>query len=328
VNASLSRALAEWNADPRSSSSRSYEQPARSESASTWDIKGRLKRRKRLILGVATLAMARATLAIFMMPRNYVAISAVIFRGDRPDVIRLVDSQRGTSIGSDTLASEIELLTSEELLTTVVDELNLVADPDFNAAAAYETGFALPHKIAEFVAPVLSPMMREGQQLFARVQTKDNVQPTAAAAQKEVSATVMALKHRFTGWPVGVSRVIRISFSSRRAQTASLVANTVANVYVDRLLADKTKATQGAHTWINQRLKELRERASKFAQVYERFRFDNGLARGKDSTITQEQITQVSSELTQAWKRSAEAQAIFAQTCSGEAVDLDNRLIT
>jgi len=198
--------LDEWNADPRSSSSRSYEQPASSESASTWDIKGCLKRRKRRILGVATLAMALATAAVFMMPRTYVATSAVIFQGDRPEVIRLGDSQSGTPFGSDTLASEIELLTSEELLTTVVDKLNLVADPEFNPAAAHEIGFALPKDVAEFVAPVLNPIMREGQQLFARVQTKDGVLPAAAAAQKEVSATVMALKNRLIVWPVGVWR--------------------------------------------------------------------------------------------------------------------------
>jgi len=155
---------------------------------------------------VATLAMALATAAVFMMPRTYVATSAVIFQGDRPEVIRLGDSQSGTPFGSDTLASEIELLTSEELLTTVVDKLNLVADPEFNPAAAHEIGFALPKDVAEFVAPVLNPIMREGQQLFARVQTKDGVLPAAAAAQKEVSATVMALKNRLIVWPVGVWR--------------------------------------------------------------------------------------------------------------------------
>ncbi len=323
LNVVIDAALDDWNADPRSSSSRSYEQQPAGERASAWDIKGCLKRRKRRILAVTTLAMATATAVIFLTPRTYVATSAVIFQGDRPEVIRLGDAQSATPFGSDTLASEVELLTSEELLETVVRRLNLTTDPEFNPTAVHDAGFTLPKGVAEFVAPVLDPIMREGQQLLALARPKGEVQPAAATAQKELSATVMAVKGRLTVWPVGVSRVIRISFSSRHADMASLVANTVANVYVDRLLTDKTKATQEAHSWIDQRLNELRERASKSAQVYERFRFDSGLARGKDSTITQEQITQVSTELTQARQRNAEAQAILAQTRSGGAVDLD-----
>ena len=323
MNAPIGTALDEWNSDSRSSSSMSYEQQAPGESASTWDIKGCLKRRKRRILGVAALAMALATAVIFTLPRTYVATSAVIFQGDRPEVVRLGDGQNSTPFGSDTLASEVELLTSEELLETVVKQLNLVADPEFNPLAAHEAGFALPKNVSEFVAPVLVPITRKVQELVALVRPKDEVQPAAATVQKELSSTVLGLKTRLGVFPVGVSRVIRITFSSRRAEMASLIANTVANVYVETLLANKTKATREAHDWIDQRLNELRERASKSAQVYERFRFASGMTRGKDSTITQEQMTQVSTELTLARQRSAEAQAVLAQTRSGSVVDLD-----
>jgi len=323
LNVVIDAALDEWNADPRSSSSRSYDQQALSESAPKWDIKGCLRRRKRRILIVAALAMALATAAIFAIPKTYVATSAVIFQGDRPEVIRLGDVQNGSPFGPDTLASEVELLMSEELLQTVVKRLNLVADPEFNPAAAHEQGFKLPPSVAEFVAPVLTPVLREGQKLFAFAQPEVPAQPAALTAQKELSSTILAVKGRLAVWPVGVSRVIRISFSSRRAEMASLVANTIADVYVSTLVANKTQATQEAHSWIDQRLNELRERASKSAQVYEKFRFDSGLARGKDSTITQEQITQVSSELTLARQRNAEAQAVLAQTRNGGAVDLD-----
>jgi len=323
LNVVIDAALDEWNADPRSSSSRSYDQQATSESAPKWDIKGCLRRRKRRILGVAALAMALATAVIFAIPKTYLATSSVIFQGDRPEVVRLGDAQNGSPFGPDTLASEVELLTSEELLETVVKRLNLVADPEFNPAAAHEPGFTLPPGIAEFAAPVLTPLIQGSQNLLALVRPEAPAQSAAVTAQKELSSTILAVKGRLTVWPVGVSRVIRISFSSRHARMASLVANTVADVYVGTLLANKTQATQEAHSWIDQRLNELRERASKSAQAYEKFRFDSGLARGKDSTITQEQITQVSSELTLARQRNAEAQAVLAQTRNGGAVDLD-----
>jgi len=324
LNVVIDAALDEWNADPRSSAGRSYEPaPSGSGSVSTWDIKGCLRRRKRRILGVAVVTMAVATAVIFSLPKTYVATSAVIFQGDRAEVVRLGDVQRETPFGADTLASEVELLTSEELLETVAKQLNLVADPEFNPAARGDAGFTLPANVSEFIAPALNPVLREAQALFTLLKPKEDVQPIADPVQKQLSTTVMSMRTRLGVYPVGVSRVIRITFSSRRADVASLVANTVANVYVDTLLATKTKATQEAHSWIDQRLTELRDRASKSAQTYERFRFESGLARGKDSTITQEQITQVSTELTMARQRSADAQAILAQTRNAGGPDLD-----
>ena len=318
MNVVIDAALDEWNADPRSSS-RSYDQQPASGSASTWDIKGCLRRRKRRIVAVAALVMALATAVIFVMPKTYVATSAVIFQGDRPEVIRLGDAQNSAPFGPDTLASEVELLTSEELLETVVTKLNLTADPEFSAAAAHEPGLKLPNGVEAFFAPILS----EGERLLALVQPKEQTSAVRTTAQQQLTSTVMALKTRLTVWPVGVSRVIRISFSSRHADTAAAVANAIANVYVDVLLANKTTQTEEAHSWIDQRLNELRDRASKSAQIYEKFKFDSGLSRGKDSTLIQEQITQVSNELTQARQRSADAQAILAQTRNGGAVDLD-----
>ncbi len=60
-------AFDKWNADPRSSYSRSYEQQVLGESASAWDIRGSLKRRTRRILDAAMVAMALATVVIFAL---------------------------------------------------------------------------------------------------------------------------------------------------------------------------------------------------------------------------------------------------------------------
>ena len=118
----------EWNADQRSSSGRLYD-PVAGSSPPTWDIKGFLKRRKLIILAVTLAGMGIATGAIYAIPKSYQATSAVIFQGDRTEVVRLGETQRDLPFGPDTLASEVELLTSEELLQSVVKKLNLVADP-------------------------------------------------------------------------------------------------------------------------------------------------------------------------------------------------------
>jgi capsular exopolysaccharide synthesis family protein len=314
----------EWNADQRSSPGRLYD-PVPGGSPPTWDIKGFLKRRKLLILGVSMVAMAVATGAILALPKTYQATSAVIFQGDRAEVVRLGETQRDLPFGPDTLASEVELLTSEELLQSVVKKLNLVADPEFNVAAPrpQPTHPTLLDPAIAFLAPTFEPVTREAGRLLAMLRPKEPALSAADTARRELSSTVNAVRAKLAVYPVGVSRVIRIGFTSQRPEMAALVANTVASVYVDTLLDSKTQTTQEAHDWIDQRLNELRDRAAKSAQAYERFRFASGLARGKDSTITQEQITQVSTELTLARQRAAEAQSILDQTRGNGLADLD-----
>lgn len=314
----------EWNADQRSSPGRLYD-PVAVGSVPTWDIKGFLKRRKLRILTVALVAMATATGVILALPKTYQATSAVIFQGDRAESVRLGEAQRDLPFGPDTLASEVELLTSEELIQSVVKKLNLVADPEFNLLAPRpQLTPATPFDTATaFLATTFEPVTREAERLLAVVRPKEPVRSPEEAARRELSSTVLAVRAKLAVYPVGVSRVIRIGFTSKRPDMAALVANTVASVYVDTLLTTKSQTTQEAHDWIDQRLNELRDRASKSAQAYERFRFESGLARGKDSTITQEQITQVSTELTLARQRAAEAQAILDQTRGNGLADLD-----
>ena len=322
MNVLIDAASDEWSADPRSSSGRLYEQAAVG-SVPTWDIKGFLKRRKLRIIGVALVAMVIATAIIFALPKTYSATSSIIFQGERPEVVRVGETSRDVPFGPDTLASEIELLTSEELLDSVVKKLSLTADPEFNPLAPRAVTASPLDKVSALVATTLEPVTREVDQWLASIRSKEPVRTAGDAAQRELSSTIIAVRARLAVWPVGVSRVIHVSFTSQRPEMAALVANTVASVYVETLLANKTKTTQEAHEWIDQRLAELRDRASKSAQIYERFRFDSGLARGKDSTITQEQITQVSTELTQARQRAAEAQAILAQSRGNSLADID-----
>ncbi len=324
MNVLIDAGSEEWNADQRSSPVRLYD-PAPGGSPPTWDIKGFLKRRKLLIFTVTLLGMGIATGVIFALPKSYQATSAVIFQGDRAEVVRLGETQRDLPFGPDTLASEVELLTSEELLQSVVKKLNLVADPEFNPLAPrlQPSQPSLLDPVTGFLSTTFEPVTREADRLLAVLRPKEPARTPEEAARRELSSTVTALRSRLAVYPVGVSRVIRIGFTSQRPDMAALVANTVASVYVDTLLVSKSQTTQEAHEWIDQRLNELRDRAAKSAQAYEQFRFQSGLARGKDSTITQEQITQVSTELTLARQRAAEAQAILDQTRGNGLADLD-----
>ena len=290
--------------------------------APSWDMKGLLRRRKWLILAVAVPAMMIATAIIYSLPQSYEATSAVIFAGERADLIWSGTERRNSPFGPDTLANEIELVGSEELLTKVAQQLNLVADPEFNPAlSAWKV--SLPQGLPDYVAPAIARVVHWVRELKPGTTAPDSEESPADTAQRTLVATVQALRARLSVVPVGVSRVIHISVASNRPEMAAAVANAVADAYTKATLDNDRKETQQAHDWIEHRLNDLRERASRSALAYETFEQNDGLVRGKDSTISQEQLTQVSTELTQAHERRAQAESLLAQANSTNLPALD-----
>ena len=246
-----------------------------------------------MIAAVSGLLMLGAGAAVMALPASYQASSAVIFQGDRPSAVRGEDALRDASFAPDTLANEIELMLSEEgALSSVVTRLDLVHDPEYAPKPA--SGLALR---LEALIPQLPERWRPAAERLLGRTTDDDA---ADRPGREVAETVTALRSRLSVNPVGVSRVIRIVAQSRDPETATRIANAVPEAYLDALTSAKTVAVAAAHQWIEQRVSELRDRASRSALAYEEFRHANGLVRGKDSTISQEQITQISIDLTKA----------------------------
>jgi polysaccharide biosynthesis transport protein len=295
-----------------------------------WDIRGVLKRRKKLIFTVAAPILVSAVLVILAIPNTYTATSAVIFSGNRTAALTPLEGMQRTPFAPDTLASEVELIESGELLGKVVKTLNLVADPEFNTSlSAWQT--TPPHGLSGYVNFLVANVKQRSQDALEAAEEAlglAKVQPTLEspkdAAQRALTSTVEAIRSRLFVAPVGVSRVIHITFSSHRPEMAAAVANAVAKTYTESILAGERSETTEAHDWIEQRLSDLRDRASRSALAFEVFKQENGIVRGKDSTINQEQLTQVSTELTQAHERRADAEALLAQASSTNQSNSDS----
>ncbi len=288
---------------------------AAAKPARGFDLWGGLRRRKLMIAAVSGLLMLGAGAAVMALPASYQASSAVIFQGDRPSAVRGDDALRDASFAPDTLANEIELMLSEEVLSSVVTRLDLVHDPEYAPKPA--SGLALR---LEALIPQLPERWRPAAERLLGRTTDDDA---ADRPGRDVAETVTALRSRLSVNPVGVSRVIRIVAQSRDPETATRIANAVPEAYLDALTSAKTVAVAAAHQWIEQRVSELRDRASRSALAYEEFRHANGLVRGKDSTISQEQITQISIDLTKARQARLETERILSETDGNYGAELD-----
>ena len=283
--------------------------------AQGWDVSGALWRRKWLIALVTTLTMAAFSTMILLAPNRYQATSAVIFQGDRPSAARGDEAMREPGFAADTLANEVEAILSEELLTQVVMTLGLDHDP---ALAGSSTSIASQlARAAKQVAGRVGAWVHENGQTGLDAPDPSSPQPPA----RETAEAVAALRKRLAVGPVGLSRVLRITAQAKDPALAAQIANATATAYIQRLADAKQAETSEAHRWIEQRLGELRARATQSALSYEAFRRANGLVRGKDGPVGQEQVTQVSLDLAKARQAQNEANTALAQAegASGNA---------
>lgn len=279
-----------------------------------WNLIGFLWRRKLRIAMVAAAAMACFTLATILVPQTFRASSAVIFQGDHPGAARGDDGQREPAFAADTLSNEIELLTLEELLDKVVATLDLTHNPEFETS-----GRIMPERFAA----AFDSAKAWAWQLRSRLGLGKPSVRSPAGPDDRLMETVDTLRSRLAIIPVGLSRVIRITAQARDPELAAMLANAVAAAYADTRAEAKAAVTRDAHEWIERRLNTLHERALRSARAYDAFRHESGAVRGKDGTISQEQVSQISSELTQARGLRATLQLTLAQVSGRGEADLN-----
>ena len=275
---------------------------------------GFLWRRKLRIALVAAAAMACFTLAVNLIPPTYRASSAVLFQGDHPGATRDDDGQREPAFAADTLSNEIELLTSEELLGKVAATLDLTHDPEFGAGARF---------MPERLAAAFDAAGSWARQVRSRLDPGRPPVPSHAGQDDRLMETVDTLRSRLAIVPVGLSRVIRITAQAQDPNLAATLANAVAAAYADSRAEAKATATRDAHEWIEQRLNTLHERALRSASAYDAFRHENGAVRAKDGTISQDQVPQISGELTQARALRSTLQFTLDQVSGKGDADID-----
>lgn len=206
--------------------------------------------------------------------------------GDRP----ILDGEGVTS--------QVELITSTEILDRVARDLNLANRKEFSGS-----GGSLVSRILVMVGLKSAPV--EG------------------TAEEKV---LRAFRERLTVYRVENSRVIVIEFSSEDPQLAAEVPNAVANAYVamqsDAKLQSNTSATQ----WLEPEIEDLRERVKQAEARVAEYRAQSDLLLGQNNTVlATQQLSELSSELsrTRANRSAAAAQAASVRSAleSGVAIE-------
>jgi len=237
---------------------------------------------------IAVSVMLTAVALSFAVPR-YTATAQIIIDARQSQIANFDAVVPGLSTDDQSVLSEVQVLKSRRLASSVIESLSLDQDPEFNSA--------------------LRPRgwLDELQLWLAGPQTESE-----SPEHKSARLIDSFLGHVRIS-PVPDSRVISASFTSISAANAALIANTLVDEYLRAQQSAKFEAATQAGSWIDERITELRAQVQSAEEEIEDFRSSANLLETAGVTITAQQMADLNGQLILAQTKSAEVAARLEQ---------------
>ncbi len=256
-----------------------------------------LRRHLNVIVGITLGLTALIMVAVLQLTPRYTAEALVLLDAQRTQVVDVEAVMSGLSADSATVDSQVEVVASRSIARRIVEKLNLIEDPEFNAELAKPSVFAW-----------LDP---RGwiKSLFGS--------DAELTAERKRELTMDAVVDGFIGRE-GIDRraltyIIEVKFTSEDPAKAATIANAIADTYVLDQLEAKFNATKQANEWLSQRLEGLKRQVADSERAVEIYRAQNGLQSARGTTINEQQLSELNAQLILARADRAEKQAKYAR---------------
>ena len=270
-------------------------------------------RRQYVVIAVA-FALTTLLGVVYLMttPPSFTAYARMLIDTRKQQVMFPQQPMTWDFMESAMVASQVEVLKSENIARAVVKENHLTEDPDIVGPGNDLWGTVTA---AIFGAP--PPEVRSETELTKRA--------------------IGAVMGGVTAKRVGLTYVIEVGFQSKSPDGAAKIANAVVEAYIRDQLDAKFQATGRATAWLGDRIAELKEQSAIADRAVEDFKQKNNMISADGRLVNEQKVGELSSQLVLAKKRTAEAQARFDRIQTilrGDTVDatvtdsLNNSVVT
>lgn len=194
------------------------------------------------------------------------------------------------------MLSRVELLKSDQISSAVATRLHLVENAEFMADTP------------SFVRATISRVTDLTAYLGGSTTT---TRPRLG----DIEDAVNILQRGLTVERIGRTYVLRLSYSSTSPQLAYEVARAFGEAYLDDQLQAKYDATKRASRWLQERIAELKQQSYEADFAVQKFRNENGLliATTGGALVSQQQLSEINTQLVTAQANTSEAKAKFDQ---------------
>jgi succinoglycan biosynthesis transport protein ExoP len=241
---------------------------------------GFLKRQYWVIIFTAVLALAMSAIYLRITPPVYTAEVKVLFGNPKAQFVQQQSVLAADSpVDSSQLESQIQILKSKAIATSVINQLKLADDPEYK-----EPGRSWRSSVREWFGS-----------------------PHPARPVDPMDRLVNDFDRRLSAIRLGFSTVIEISFSAGSAERAAEIANAIANTYVTDQLNAKLDANRTATAWLQDRLKELGQQALTAERAVNAFKSQNNIVAAGGKLMDDERVTELNSRLVAVRAQTSEA---------------------
>src|SRR6516225_257980 len=270
-------------------------------------------RRQYVVIAVAVaLTTMLGVVYLITTPPTFTASARMLIDTRKQQVMFAQQPMTWDYMESAMVASQVEVLKSEKVAQAVVKENHLTEDPDIVGPGNDLWGTV---SAAIFGAP--PPEVRSETELTKRA---------IGAVMGGVSAKRVALTY-----------VIEVGFESKSPGGAARIANAVVQAYINDQLDAKFQATGRTTAWLRDRIAELKEQSASADRAVEAFKEKNNMVSADGRLVNEQQVSELSTQLVVAKKRTSEAQARLDRIrtiLQGDTVDatvadsLNNSVVT
>ncbi len=248
-----------------------------------------LRRQRGLILAVIAIVLALAILVTALQTPRYTAVSQIVLNATEDNVAPGEVGQTKAPQSQDLADTEVEVLRSRELASTVAGALKLDLDPNFNPNGSRQGGRF--RRIGEAIG-LLAP--------------KPLVRLSPEAARRAVVDQVLS------GLDVsrsGMTFAFNIAVTTTHPEDAQRIANEYATQYTNLYPSRKRESNAEALSFLSKRLEELRNQAQADTARVQQYRIANNLLSTSGASLTEQEISSYNQQVAQARTQAVEDQA-------------------
>ncbi|RXT56603.1 hypothetical protein B6S44_05965 [Bosea sp. Tri-44] len=246
-----------------------------------------IKARKLWIIGPTLAALGLSFVAVNAVTPRYTGEARLLLENrdsfyTRPG--QAPSETSGQQFDSEGVQSQVQVIMSRDLAREAIKRIGLVGNSEFDSGAG-----------------ALGALKKVGVLLGIGAHPADR-SPEERVLEKYYD--------RLLVFPVGRSRIVSIEFTSQDPALAAKAANEIAAVYLEMQEAAKQDTARSASSWLSTTIEPLRKRLAESEARVEEFRSRHGLLVGaNNTTITAQQLADLSTQLSNARNQQAESQA-------------------
>ena len=255
------------------------------------------------IIGFTLAATLLTLLVVFSLTPKYQATSTLLIEKEQAKVVSIEEIYGIDGAGDSYLNTQFEVLKSRALLEKVVQKLNLVQSPEFNAGLKEKAWYS---------------NLTNWRGLFGLELPAEEV-----SEELILSRTIDAFAANVRIEPVRKTQVVKIHVISEDPVLASKAANAMGDAYIESWLEAKLSLTTNATSWMQDRLQGLSGKLQVAEARLHDFRIQEDLIdMAGVLTLSNNELKALTESLVEVRRKLALTENIYNQIQSSKAVSV------